>query len=79
MGEACEKIKDGTYKRCMIVGKGSLFLGRMTNQFDGISFMIEKNRGAGSEKAAVDKNELKKIVAKVIREAADRLSSGELI
>ena len=79
MGEACEKIKDGTYKRCMIVGKGSLFLGRMTNQFDGISFMIEKNRGAGSEKTAVDKNELKKIVAKVIREAADRLSSGELI
>ncbi len=29
----------------MIVGKGSLFLGRMTNLFDGVSIVIEKNKG----------------------------------
>ena len=31
--------------RAMIVGKGSLFLGRMTNLFDGVSFVIERNQG----------------------------------
>ena len=29
----------------MIVGKGSLFLGRMTNLFDGVSFVVEANEG----------------------------------
>ena len=29
----------------MIVGKGSLFLGRMTNLFDGTSIVMEKNTG----------------------------------
>ena len=26
----------------MIIGKGSLFLGRMTNLFDGVSIVVEK-------------------------------------
>jgi len=30
----------------MIIGKGSLFLGRLTNLFDGVSFIMEKNKGA---------------------------------
>jgi hypothetical protein len=77
IGQACAKIKEGSYKRCMIVGKGSLFLGRMTNQFDGVSFIIEKNSGAVSDKSSLDKNELKKIVANIIREAADKLSTGD--
>ena len=38
----------------MIIGKGSLFLGRMTNQFDGVSFVIEQNHHLASDKQAGD-------------------------
>ncbi|WP_343346856.1 glycine/sarcosine/betaine reductase complex component C subunit beta [Terrisporobacter petrolearius] len=44
LGFARENIMAGTVKNAMIVGKGSLFLGRMTNLFDGISFVIEENQ-----------------------------------
>ncbi|WP_148558320.1 glycine/sarcosine/betaine reductase complex component C subunit beta [Terrisporobacter glycolicus] len=44
LGFAREDIMAGTVKNAMIVGKGSLFLGRMTNLFDGISFVIEENQ-----------------------------------
>jgi hypothetical protein len=35
----------------MVIGKGSLFLGRMTGLFDGVSFILQRNgrEGAGSE------------------------------
>lgn len=45
LGFAREGILKGEMKRAMIVGKGSLFLGRMTNLFDGVSFMLEANPG----------------------------------
>jgi len=45
IGFACEDILSGTIKNCMIIGKGSLFLGRMTNLFDGCSFVMRKNVG----------------------------------
>jgi betaine reductase len=32
----------------MFVAKGSLFLGRMTNLSDGMSFVLERNRGSGN-------------------------------
>lgn len=44
LGFAREDIMAGAVKNAMIVGKGSLFLGRMTNLFDGISFVIEENQ-----------------------------------
>ncbi|MBN9648701.1 glycine reductase [Terrisporobacter glycolicus] len=44
LGFARDDIMAGTVKNAMIVGKGSLFLGRMTNLFDGISFVIEENQ-----------------------------------
>lgn len=43
LGFARDDIMSGIVKNTMIVGKGSLFLGRMTNLFDGISFVIEEN------------------------------------
>lgn len=43
LGFAREDIMNGKIRNAMIVGKGSLFLGRMTNLFDGISFVIEEN------------------------------------
>ena len=45
MGFACEDMANGEIENCMIIGKGSLFLGRMTNLFDGCSFVMRKNQG----------------------------------
>lgn len=45
VGFAREGILSGQMRRVMIVGKGSLFLGRLTNLFDGISFLLEANPG----------------------------------
>ncbi len=42
LGFAREDIAEGKINRTMIVGKGSLFLGRMTNLFDGVSIVVEK-------------------------------------
>ena len=43
---------DGKMKRVMVIGKGSLFLGRMTNLFDGVSFVIQANSGAEKARRA---------------------------
>ena len=51
LGFARESILAGKTKNAMIIGKGSLFLGRMTNLFDGVSFLVQKN--TGKEEAAV--------------------------
>jgi len=52
MGHARNALVNKEIKRAMIIGKGSLFLGRMTNLFDGISFLMEQNRGK-EEKASI--------------------------
>jgi len=45
LGHAVRKIKEGKISRAMFLAKGSLFLGRMTQLADGISFLIERNDG----------------------------------
>jgi len=45
LGFARDEIMSEHISRCMIVGKGSLFLGRMTNLFDGVSFIMQRNSG----------------------------------
>ncbi len=45
LGFAREDILSGKIEKAMIIGKGSLFLGRMTNLFDGVSVVLQKNRG----------------------------------
>jgi hypothetical protein len=45
----------GELNRAMIVGKGSLFLGRLTNLFDGVSFVLDAN----ANEAVVDKKIIK--------------------
>jgi betaine reductase len=56
----------------MIVGKGSLFLGRMTNLFDGVSVIIERNKGI-EEKSSMNKEEINKIIAEVMKKIGDQL------
>jgi betaine reductase len=45
LGHAVRKMKGGEMERAMFLAKGSLFLGRMTQLADGISFLLEKNNG----------------------------------
>jgi len=45
IGHILDGIQAGQMQRAMVIGKGSLFLGRMTDLFDGISIIIEKNLG----------------------------------
>ncbi len=45
LGFAREDILSGKIEKAMIIGKGSLFLGRMTNLFDGVSVVLQKNGG----------------------------------
>lgn len=41
LGHARERLLNGEIERAMFVAKGSLFLGRMTNLSDGMSFVVE--------------------------------------
>jgi betaine reductase len=43
LGHAIEAMKKGEMKRAMFVAKGSLFLGRMSQLSDGVSFVLEAN------------------------------------
>ena len=63
----------GKMHRAMIIGKGSLFLGRLTNLFDGLSLLIEANSGKGSAASGAGEAEIKKIVADAMRDVAARI------
>ena len=74
VGVAREDILEGKIKNAMIIGKGSLFLGRMTNLFDGVSFVIHGNTKAQEEAAAgVSEDEVKGLIAKAMKEFAATL------
>ena len=70
-------IMSGKIKNAMLIGKGSLFLGRMTNLFDGASFVIQANTGAEAANAGVSEDEVKKLIAKSLREFAASLLAAE--
>jgi hypothetical protein len=67
----------GEIKRVMLIGKGSLFLGRMTDLFDGVSLVIESHEivpaEAGGSMSAL-KEEIITSLAEVLETAADRLA-----
>lgn len=77
VGHGIEKIKNGELNNFMIIGKGSLFLGRMTNLFDGISMVIEKNSGVVEENNGLDKEEVKSMVADAMKDFAQFLMKEE--
>jgi hypothetical protein len=72
VGPARDAILSGKLNRAMIIGKGSLFLGRMTNLFDGVSFVIEKNPGKQAEAGSVGREEVRKLIAEGLKELADK-------
>lgn len=73
MGHGQKAILEGKIERAMIIGKGSLFLARMTNQFDGLSFVMEKNIGQGMEQKG--SGELNKLLAQALREVAEKFEN----
>lgn len=72
IGYARDRILAGNMTRAMIIGKGSLFLGRMTNLFDGISFILEKNTGVKKEEKLPD---ISSYLAEAFREFAEYLKA----
>jgi len=48
LGHALRRMSEGKMDNTMFLAKGSLFLGRMTQLADGVSFLLEKNKGGKS-------------------------------
>lgn len=70
IGHARDMILEGKIEKAMIVGKGSLFLGRLTNLFDGVSMIIEKNSGVVEVDTGFDQEQLRKMIAEAMRDFA---------
>jgi betaine reductase len=49
LGHAVDGLRDGSLQRVMLLAKGSLFLGRMTQMADGMSLLLERNTSGSSE------------------------------
>lgn len=75
LGHGREMIVDGTINNFMVIGKGSLFLARLTNLFDGISFVVEKNPGRQAEEASVSSEEIRRLIAEAMRQLAESLQT----
>lgn len=73
IGFCRQDIMDGKVKRAMIVGKGSLFLGRMTNLFDGVSFVVEANKGKEEPHSTISEEKVKELIASALKSFASNL------
>jgi len=73
IGFARNDLTEGKLNRVMVVGKGSLFLGRMTNLFDGVSIIIERNTGYQEEGKGISEDQVRKIIAESIKKLASQL------
>lgn len=74
IGHAREAFLAKEIKKAMIVGKGSLFLARMTNQFDGVSIVMEENTGQSSDVATgISEEDVKTMIAEAMRNFASHL------
>lgn len=74
-GFAIDDLTTGELNKVMVVGKGSLFLGRMTNLFDGVSIIIERNSGEKEEKGEVSQDEVNTLIANAMRDFAKNMLS----
>lgn len=78
LGHARRDIISGKIEKVMIIGKGSLFLGRLTNLFDGVSFILQRNNGTtGKAESQNSKEKLNIIVAQAFRQVAELLSEED--
>ncbi len=74
LGHAADAIRAGAIKRAMIIGKGSLFLARLTNLADGASFFVEA--ASGQAAAPLSRDEVKQVLLEVLAELSESLQKG---
>lgn len=72
LGVLRDEILEGKTQKAMIIGKGSLFLGRMTNLFDGVSFVVQANDGKGAE-TGFDEGKVRAMIGEAMRGFAQNL------
>lgn len=72
LGHAVDAILAEKMKRAMIIGKGSLFLGRLTNLADGASFFVERAKGKAASEA-VTRQEVESVILDVLGDLAKKL------
>lgn len=73
LGHAVEAIKSGVISRAMIIGKGSLFLGRLTNLADGASFLVEGASEAKGGATGISREDVESVILDVLGELAGKL------
>ena len=73
LGHVVDAIKAGAINRAMIIGKGSLFLGRLTNLADGASFLVEKPFSAKAGVGSVSREDVESVILDVLADLAGKL------
>lgn len=77
-GHMIDDLTEGDYNRAMLVGKGSLFLGRLTNLFDGISIVAERNSGeVGKTEGGADTDAVREVIAEAMKKVANEILTSE--
>jgi glycine/sarcosine/betaine reductase complex component C subunit beta len=71
VGHAVDAIASGAIQRAMIIGKGSLFLARLTNLADGASFLLEAS--SGEPVGDLTPDEVKSVLLDVLADLAETL------
>lgn len=66
LGYFRERLLAGEMNTAMVIGKGSLFLGRITNLFDGLSLIVEKNSGRTAQPSYPDKESIRRVLAEML-------------
>jgi betaine reductase len=74
LGHAVDAIASGDMKRAMIIGKGSLFLARMTNLSDGASFLVEAS--SGDPAGVLTRDEVKNVLLDTLADLAKSLRNA---
>jgi betaine reductase len=78
VGHALEALKSGDIKRAMIIGKGSLFLGRLTNLADGASFiLVGPGAGAAAEAGGISRSDVTEMLLAALGDVAANLRKSE--
>jgi len=72
VGFGCDMILGGEIDNFMMVGKGSLFLGRLTNLFDGLSLVVQKNPGLKTD-VGIGEAQIKHLIAQAMKNVAENM------
>ena len=70
LGHALDAMREGKMNRAMVIGKGSLFLGRLTNLADGASFILEQPK---PKQGSVSKEDVESVILDVLGNLANKL------